>query len=78
VVAYVDPTVTIEHLPYEKAYGAGFEDIRRRVPDLTRLREAIGFQARYGLDDILAEVITWKKASLDAGGSSLDSAPVRA
>jgi nucleoside-diphosphate-sugar epimerase len=44
-------------VPYERAYGAGFEDIRLRVPDLTRLRELIGTQPTSALDVILADMI---------------------
>ena len=70
VVALVDPAVSIEHLSYEKAYAAGFEDIRKRVPDLTRLRETIGFQVQYHLDDILSEAIAWRRASQGAREAS--------
>jgi UDP-glucose 4-epimerase len=34
----------IVHIPYEQAYGGGFEDIRHRVPDTSKIRSAIGFQ----------------------------------
>jgi UDP-glucose 4-epimerase len=48
------PIVTI---PYEQAYEAGFEDMPRRVPDLTRIREIIGYEPQVGLDEIIARVI---------------------
>lgn len=74
VVELVDSAVPIEHLPYEHAYAAGFEDIRRRVPDLTRLRETIGFEVHHGLDSILAEAIRWKQESAEVASSSPRSA----
>lgn len=43
--------------PYEQAYTAKFEDLRRRVPDLRRIKAAIGFEPRHTLDDILTELI---------------------
>jgi len=46
----------VVHIPYEQAYGAGFEDIRMRVPDVSRLRRAIGFQPTMTLDEILQDV----------------------
>ncbi|GAB4220348.1 MAG: SDR family NAD(P)-dependent oxidoreductase [Acidobacteriota bacterium] len=46
----------IRLVPYEEAYAKGFEDMRRRVPDLTRIRQLIGYQPRYGLDQIIADV----------------------
>jgi UDP-glucose 4-epimerase len=62
VARLVDPSLAIEHVPYERAFGPGFEDIRRRVPDLTRVRAAVGYRPRHGLEDIVREVIAWKKA----------------
>ncbi len=48
------PIVTI---PYEQAYEAGFEDMPRRVPDLTKIRAAIGYEPTVDLDGILERVI---------------------
>jgi nucleoside-diphosphate-sugar epimerase len=31
------------------------------VPDLTRIREAIGYQPRHTLDDVIAEVVAWRR-----------------
>ncbi|MGB9407306.1 MAG: GDP-mannose 4,6-dehydratase [Terracidiphilus sp.] len=47
----------IELIPYEKAYVEGFEDMRRRVPDLAKIQKAIGYRPRRGLDQILKDVI---------------------
>jgi UDP-glucose 4-epimerase len=47
---------TITHMPYESAYGAGFEDMQRRVPDCTRARQQIGFQPSRSLVDIIEAV----------------------
>jgi UDP-glucose 4-epimerase len=63
----VDPGLAVEHIPYSTAYAPGFEDIRCRVPDLTRIRETIGYQPRYGLDDIIREVVAWKRERLVRG-----------
>ena len=51
------PTVSKRHLSYEAAYGEGFEDTPHRLPDTSRLDEAIGFSPRYTLDQTLAELI---------------------
>jgi UDP-glucose 4-epimerase len=48
---------SIELIPYERAYGPGFEDMDRRVPDTTRLRQLTGWSPRRTLDDTLDEVI---------------------
>lgn len=47
----------IELVPYDVAYEEGFEDMQRRVPDTTRAFEAVGFQPRVGLRDIVEMVI---------------------
>jgi UDP-glucose 4-epimerase len=51
----------IEHIPYDKAYGKGFEDMMRRVPDLTRIKSLIGYEPRRSLDDIVNSVINHLK-----------------
>ena len=48
-------TSEIVHIPYEKAYGEGFEDMSRRVPDITKIHTLIGYRPRKSLDAILAE-----------------------
>lgn len=47
----------IRYVPYEQVYGDEFEDMTRRVPDISRARDLIGFEPRTGLDDILRMVI---------------------
>ena len=55
----------IEFVPYEKAYEAGFEDMPRRVPDLTKIAEYIGYRPTVGLDGILRRVVEHTRATLD-------------
>ena len=50
---------TIVTIPYDQAYESGFEDMPRRVPDLTKIRALVGFAPRADLDDILAGVIDY-------------------
>jgi UDP-glucose 4-epimerase len=47
----------IQFVPYDQAYEAGFEDMPRRVPDITKLRELIGYEPKVGLDEIIRSVI---------------------
>jgi UDP-glucose 4-epimerase len=49
----------IELVPYDEASESGFEDMPRRVPDLTKIEGLIGYRPRYALDDILAQVIEY-------------------
>lgn len=57
VVAAVNPELDIEFQSYSEAYDEDFEDVRSRVPDLTRLRKTIDYRPTYNLDAILTEVI---------------------
>ncbi len=56
VVEVLDSASDIEMVPYDKAYGPGFEDLRRRVPDLQRLRSAIDFEPEYELASTILAV----------------------
>ena len=47
----------IVKVPYEKAYEAGFEDMPRRVPDISRIRALIGYEPTVELDETLTRVI---------------------
>ena len=53
------PIVTV---PYDQAYEAGFEDMPRRVPDLSKIAALIGYQPRVGLDETLRRVIEFYRA----------------
>jgi UDP-glucose 4-epimerase len=55
----------IRIIPYEQAYEAGFEDMPRRVPDLTKIKELIGYEAKVGLDEIIRRVVTDLRARED-------------
>ena len=47
----------IECVPYEQIYGRSFEDMRRRVPDLTKIRRFVGYQPEVGLETLLDSII---------------------
>jgi UDP-glucose 4-epimerase len=49
----------IVKVPYDEAYEEGFEDMQRRVPDLSKLRALTGYQPRVQLDEILDRVIAY-------------------
>jgi len=49
----------ILHIPYEKAYEKGFEDMRHRAPDITKIKELIGFQPKVDLDEMLTNIIKY-------------------
>lgn len=53
-------------VPYEQAYGPGFEDMRARVPNIDKIHEAIGFEPKTSLDEILDVVIEDVRQRLEA------------
>ncbi|MBC2906109.1 NAD-dependent epimerase/dehydratase family protein [Streptomyces cupreus] len=57
VIAQAGSASSVEYVPYAEAYGAGFEDMQRRVPDTTRLRALTGWQPRHDLTDVLTDAI---------------------
>ena len=57
----------IRLVPYSEAYTAGFEDMVRRVPDLTKTRRLIGYRPRFGLDRILSDILAELGRSPTAG-----------
>jgi len=63
-------------IPYDQAYAAGFEDLRRRIPDLTRIREAIGFAPACSLEQTIKDIarsMGWKdEVRQSSGGAAAD------
>ena len=47
----------IVKIPYDQAYEAGFEDMPRRVPDISKIRALVGYEPTVELDEILTRVI---------------------
>jgi UDP-glucose 4-epimerase len=57
----------IVHLPYSSAYGSDFEETRRRVPDVGRARELLGFEAETPFDEGLRRTLAWFEAGSTIG-----------
>ena len=53
----------IHYIPYDQAYEAGFEDMPRRVPDITKIREFVGYEPKVQLDDIIRSVVEHMRAN---------------
>jgi len=59
-------TSRVEHMPYDVAYEDGFEDMLRRVPDISRIGELAGWEPTKSLNDIIDDVVEFEKAKLAA------------
>jgi UDP-glucose 4-epimerase len=55
-------------VPYTEAYAAGFEDMMRRVPDVTKLERLTGFRPRTTLAEIVNDVVSDIRGRLSATG----------
>ncbi len=56
IIEQTNSKSTIEYIPYEKAYAPGFEDMQRRVPDISKIKEAIKWQPQRDLAQIISDV----------------------
>jgi UDP-glucose 4-epimerase len=52
----------IELVPYEKAYGPGFEDMQRRVPDISKIKKMLGWEPKIGLEQIIKDIAAYNSA----------------
>lgn len=59
----------ITFVPYDEAYEEGFEDMPRRIPDITKVNQRIGFQPERSLDGILESVIEFHSEQMSVGRS---------
>jgi UDP-glucose 4-epimerase len=53
-------------IPYDEAYGGGFEDMSRRVPDTAKIEQAIGWRPTRNLDEILTDVLASTRLAVAA------------
>ncbi len=71
VIRLTNSSSPIERIPYAQAYEEGFEDMPRRIPDITKIRTLIGFQPTMYLDQIITSVIdSMRRPSLRASSKS--------
>lgn len=63
----------ITYVPYEEVYGPGFEDMKRRTPDITKLQSTIEFEPSFSLDDILQDVIDDVRRRSGEGASEAET-----
>jgi len=59
IVSLSGSTSSIVYIPYDQAYEKGFEDMRRRVPDISKSKRCVDWQPRLRLDEILSSVIKY-------------------
>lgn len=67
VIALSGSTAGKRYIPYAQAFGQTFADPARRVPDLTRIRQAIGYEPQWTLDRTLEELISLQRQAIADG-----------
>ena len=65
----------IVHIPYEKAYGDGYEDMMRRCPDISKVKKLIGYNPKTGLDDIIRKIIEYESRTKSRSPRSRRASP---
>jgi UDP-glucose 4-epimerase len=63
VIELTGSSSRIEFMSYKEAYGEGFEDMKRRVPDITKIRNLIGWYPEVDLGELLQEVIKYERSA---------------
>jgi UDP-glucose 4-epimerase len=56
IIERTKSTSVIKYIPYTEAYPTGFEDMQRRVPDITKIKKTISWQPTHTLDSIIDSV----------------------
>ena len=64
IIAVTGSSSTICHIPYAEAYAPGFEDMARRVPDISKAERWLNYRPKHSLDDILRDVIAYVSKQL--------------
>jgi len=59
VIEITDSKSAIEKIAYEKAYPQGFEDMQRRVPDISKIKQVLGWSPEINLDQIIKDIATF-------------------
>jgi UDP-glucose 4-epimerase len=61
IIDVTDSKSEISLIPYGEAYGEGFEDMYRRVPDTTKVRELIDWRPTRTLEDVVQDVVACQR-----------------
>jgi UDP-glucose 4-epimerase len=59
VIEITGSSSTIEKIAYDKAYPEGFEDMQRRVPDISKIKKVLGWTPKINLDQIIKDIVAF-------------------
>ena len=56
IIELTGSSSVIEKVLYEKAYASGFEDMQRRIPDISKIKRAVGWSPKLSLESIIVDI----------------------
>jgi len=59
VIEITGSTSAVEKIAYDKAYPAGFEDMQRRVPDISKIKQVLGWVPEINLEQIIKDIVAF-------------------
>lgn len=71
VIKLTNSKSKIEHVPYDQAYGPGFEDMERRVPNIAKAQKVFGYAPKHNLEDIIYSVVEHQRGMSTAGAQAV-------
>ena len=77
IIALTGSSSEVVFVSYEQAYESGFEDMRRRLPDISKIRRFIGWEPRIGLDATLQSVIDYYGRRSEVAAADVTAGDVR-
>lgn len=76
-IAVTESSSTVAYIPYEEAYGEGFEDMLRRIPDTSRIRDLLGWEPTRSLEQIIGDMASHQLRADSLRGERSPLAPQR-
>ncbi len=61
IIDFTKSNSELRYIPYDEAYEEGFEDMQKRVPDISRIKKLISFSPKISLDDTIAQIVEEKR-----------------
>ncbi len=61
IIELTNSSSKITHIPYNQAYPDGFEDLRRRVPDISNIKRMIGYEPKFSLEETIKKIIKYQQ-----------------
>jgi UDP-glucose 4-epimerase len=74
VIAATESESDFSFIPYERVYGAGIEDMLHRIPSVDKIKDAIGWEPSFDLEQILSDVIRHARTAAPATSGSAAAA----